>query len=405
MKVLVSAYACEPGKGSEPYVGWTWVNAIAQVADAVHVITRANNRPAIERALAKRLARNLYFHYFDLPHWVRFWKRGQRGVQLYYCLWQYGLRHFAVRLQARHGFDIAHHVTFAGMQYPPGLAALSVPFIWGPIGAVRVPHCLKGHLHWRARASVMAHDAAFLLARRDPLVRRAFRTARLVLAFPRASLLREPACEVLRTGNIFIDLSELPAGRRLATEGRRALHLVSAFRLIFLKGGDLGIEALARLKARGVAVRWTLVGDGPERRRWEALARRMGVAGMIEFRGHLSRAETLAVLREGDALLHPSYREGWGGAVLEGMALGLPVVCLDWAGPGHIVDGESGIKVPVDGSREAVLEGLVDAVERMQDPRVRRTMGEAAHERVRQHFSVEALHRVVEDVYSKAASW
>jgi glycosyltransferase involved in cell wall biosynthesis len=405
VKVLISAYACEPGKGSEPYAGWSWVNAIARVADEVHVITRANNRPAIEAALAERPVRNLFFHYFDLPRWVRFWKRGQRGVQLYYYLWQYGLRVYAARLHSRHGFDIAHHVTMAGMQYPPGLAALSIPFIWGPIGAVRVPPALKDGLHWRARVSEAAHDAAFVVARRDPLVRRAFLTARLVLVFPGSFLLHPPAGNVLRTGNIFVDLSGFPTRRRPAARGDPSLHVVSAFRMIFWKGGDLGIEAVARLKARGVRVRYTLVGDGPERRRWQALARHLGLADVVEFPGWLSRDATLAVLREGDVLLHPAYREGWSGTVLEGMALGLPVVCLDWGEPGHIVDDESGVKVPVNESREAVVEGLADALERLQDFSVRCTMGVAARERVRQHFSMEALHTLVESVYKEATGW
>lgn len=50
MKVLVSAYACEPNHGSEPAVGWNWVTQIATFAD-VTVITRENNRYSIEKEL------------------------------------------------------------------------------------------------------------------------------------------------------------------------------------------------------------------------------------------------------------------------------------------------------------------------------------------------------------------
>ena len=51
LRVLVSAYACEPGRGSEPGVGWHWVREIARFNE-VWVITRMNNRKAIETALA-----------------------------------------------------------------------------------------------------------------------------------------------------------------------------------------------------------------------------------------------------------------------------------------------------------------------------------------------------------------
>ncbi len=51
LKVLMSAYACEPGKGSEPEVGWQWAMRMARFHD-VTVLTRANNRAAIEPAVA-----------------------------------------------------------------------------------------------------------------------------------------------------------------------------------------------------------------------------------------------------------------------------------------------------------------------------------------------------------------
>jgi hypothetical protein len=100
MKVLLSAYACEPGKGSEPGVGWNWVRQIAPFAE-VWVITRSNNREAIEKALAEEPLPNVHWVYFDLPRWARFWKKGQRGVHLYYYLWQVGIYFLAAASTGR----------------------------------------------------------------------------------------------------------------------------------------------------------------------------------------------------------------------------------------------------------------------------------------------------------------
>lgn len=101
--------------------------------------------------------------------------------------------------------------------------------------------------------------------------------------------------------------------------------------MILGKEANIGLEALSRLKKRSASVYWTLVGDGPEKPRWEAMSRCLGVADMVEFRGQVSRAEVLSLMRQGDILFHPAFREGWGGAILlEGMSMGLPVVCLDW---------------------------------------------------------------------------
>jgi hypothetical protein len=76
--VLLSAYACEPGKGSEPGIGWNLARHLAEHHE-VWVLTRTNNRPAIEAELARNPVPGLHFVYHDLPPWARFWKRGQRG--------------------------------------------------------------------------------------------------------------------------------------------------------------------------------------------------------------------------------------------------------------------------------------------------------------------------------------
>ena len=53
MKILMSAYACEPNKGSEPGIGWQWAMETARLGHEVWVLTRANNRSAIEEKMAK----------------------------------------------------------------------------------------------------------------------------------------------------------------------------------------------------------------------------------------------------------------------------------------------------------------------------------------------------------------
>jgi hypothetical protein len=64
MKVLLSAYACEPNKGSEPGVGWQWTLEIARLSYDVWMLTRANNRENIEAELAKMPPiTNLHFIY------------------------------------------------------------------------------------------------------------------------------------------------------------------------------------------------------------------------------------------------------------------------------------------------------------------------------------------------------
>src|SRR5205814_1654653 len=133
MKVLVSAYACEPGKGSEPAVGWNWVQALARRGSRIHVITRSNNREAIENDSGSRNP-VLSFHDFDLPRWARAGKRWPGGIYVYYLFWQVGAYRLAKRLHAVERFDRVQHVTFASCRLPPFLGRSGIPFIFGPVG-------------------------------------------------------------------------------------------------------------------------------------------------------------------------------------------------------------------------------------------------------------------------------
>src|SRR5690348_9180720 len=110
MKVLVSAYACEPGGGSEPGIGWNWARQSSRF-DETWVITRSNNRARIEQHLVAESLSRLNFVYYDTPRFTRFWKKGQRGIHAYYYLWQAGAYFVARKLHRQIGFDRAHHVT------------------------------------------------------------------------------------------------------------------------------------------------------------------------------------------------------------------------------------------------------------------------------------------------------
>ena len=78
--ILATAYAMNPYKGSEDGMGWNFVCQIARFNQII-AITRENNRASVERYMAEHpseLYNNIQFYYFDLPYWLRFWKKGSR---------------------------------------------------------------------------------------------------------------------------------------------------------------------------------------------------------------------------------------------------------------------------------------------------------------------------------------
>src|SRR6266851_8896447 len=114
LKVLMSAYACEPHKGSEPEVGWQWALQMARFHD-VTVLTRANNRLSIEAELALLAGRQPLpkFVYHDRSGALLDLKFRSRTIKWYYLLWQRSARDVIERLDEARPFDLMHHVTFA----------------------------------------------------------------------------------------------------------------------------------------------------------------------------------------------------------------------------------------------------------------------------------------------------
>src|SRR6185437_13826474 len=86
MRVLLSAFACEPHKGSEPEVGWQWAMQMARFHD-VTVLTQSKNRAGIESALKSLGGKRPepHFIYFDLPKWLQRLRKYSLGLRVLLC--------------------------------------------------------------------------------------------------------------------------------------------------------------------------------------------------------------------------------------------------------------------------------------------------------------------------------
>ena len=389
LKVLLSAYACEPGEGSEPGVGWNAAVHLAQHHD-VWVLTRANNRVAIERELEKNPIPNLHFVYHDLPSWARFWKRGQRGVQLYYYLWQLTAIPLVRKLHRKIGFDVAHHVTFVKYWSPSALAFLDdVPFVWGPVGGGEsAPLAFWPTFGIRGIVYETLRSFARFMGELDPLVRYTARKAKVALATTEETarrLRKLRAKEVRVLSEAALSDSELEKLGALPPPPEHPVRFLSLGRLLHWKGFHLGIEAFA--KSRLQDAEYWIVGDGPERRRLEALAMRLGVGDRVRFFGRLPRDQVLDLLGQVHVLVHPSLHDSGGWVSLEAMAAGRPVLALDLGGPAVQVADSTGIKEPAE-NPEQVIADMASAMRRLaNDPSLRLAPVRLGRERMKQEFS------------------
>lgn len=363
-RVLVVAYACSPGRGSEESVGWDTAEALARKGFEVTVLTRLAERqrcPApSERPSGLRLES------WDLP---KFWqsvfsRMGKIGVEFGYLAWLLGARSVVRQLHAQNAFDSAQHVTYARYWMPSPLAVLDLPWILGPVGGGEsIPSTLRASLSRSGRVFEAVRDAMRWMGERSSAVRHAARSAHVCLANT-----RETAERLRHLGARHVEIINSAALADEEVERLGALStpdrtgFLSIGRLLDWKGFHLGLEAFARSGLRNET--YTIVGEGPFRSRLEALAGELGVADRVRFTGLLPRQEVFALLGRSRALIHPSLHESGGFVVLEAMAAGTPVLCVDAGGPGLFVTGSTGYAVAPT-TQDRTISGLSVAMQHM----------------------------------------
>ncbi|AKG20947.1 glycosyltransferase family 4 protein [Calothrix sp. 336/3] len=389
MKILMSAYSCEPHIGSERAVGWGLVQAVAK-HHQVWVLTRPDEgKEAIEAELKRNPNPNLNFVYFTLPIWGGAWKWGFGSMQLHYYLWQIQAYFVARRLHRQIGFDISHHVTFVKYSRPSFLSLLPIPFVWGPVGGGEFApksfwkdFSLKNKIHERVRSlacKVFESDPfAIITARRSILAQATTEdTARRVRQMGANNVQIEPAIGLLTEEIEQLNQNKLP--------NQSPIRFLSIGRLLHWKGFSLGLRAFAQANLKD-AEYW-IIGDGPERQRLETLVQELGIINQVKFWNNLPREATLDKISECSVLVHPSLHDSGAFVCLEAMAAGRPVICLNLGGPALQVTEETGFKIAAITPKQ-VTEDLAKAMKTLvNNPELCLRMGEAGYNRVKEVFN------------------
>jgi glycosyltransferase involved in cell wall biosynthesis len=155
-----------------------------------------------------------------------------------------------------------------------------------------------------------------------------------------------------------------------------------------------------QLKLSPIDWRLTVVGDGPLQGNWKALAGRLGLGERCDFLGMVSRAEVLSVMASGHCFVLSSLYEGTPTVVVEALANGLPVICLDHFGMKDAVNAECGIKIPPN-RLDQVVRDFSKAIKALgQDEELRYAMSVAA-QKASQRLSWKHKEDIINDVYSR----
>lgn len=382
--VLLSCYACAPGTGTEPGVGWATAWYLSQAGYRVTVMTRMGNRAAIEEERTRQDDGwpTLAFHYLDLPHPLR----GLREASgPHYLLWQIRALFAARRLIRRQRFDIIHHVTYASLQGSSWLWMLGLPFIFGPAGGAQTAPPQAERYFGSAWTGERRRSLFTSLLPYSPLHRLLARRSAVMLA---ANTQTAQVMRRLGARNVQLMLdSGLPDDMLSAGSPARGLsgplRILWVGRLLKRKAIRLALDAVSRLD---VPFHLTVVGDGTDADALSGWLRERKLEERVTVTGRIPWQQVMTLYREHDVFLFTSLRDSFGTQLLEAASQGLPIVCLDHHGAGDFLPASAAIKVPL-GAADALATDLASALGHFArlSPADREAMGEAGLSFARAH--------------------
>jgi glycosyltransferase involved in cell wall biosynthesis len=381
LRVLISSHEFSPERGSECAVGWNIVTRLAQYHE---VTVLCADGPALQAGsyrdeVARHFSRcgecaGLTVVFVEQPPATlryarinRLLMKLTRGIG-WQPLYYQGLDHWHKAALQRgrelglENFDLVHQLTPISFRRPGYLWSAGLPFFWGPVGGMyQVPWAFArsggvGSLLFEALRSLA-------IAWQTRWSRQVAGAAGQALRVWTVTRDEARVIDALAKGRAtpMIDTSPAPEIRGFLRRyhGGRPLKICWSGRHVAIKALPLLLRAVALLPA-GAGVELHILGEGPETRRWQGLARKLSLSN-ITWHGQLPYQEALRTMAGADILVHTSFREAASMVVLEALGWGMPVLCHDACGMALAVDDSCGIKVPLVNPEKSV-QGFRDAL-------------------------------------------
>ncbi len=387
--VLMIAYACNPEGGGEHWLGWGWAEQAAKNY-SVHLITTPNARGPVEKQALR---------HGITPHFVTPPQAGRWGRKIG---WQSRVMKLAAELHAREKFQIVHQTTFHTFRVPFLAAGLGIPSVWGPVaGGEFVPRGFGRDLGL-ARFGEFSRHLVNQLWLRHPQIRSSLTNVSALFVSNRTTLNFLPAfvhrkCVIVPPNALRPEDEQCPEPQsRPVTDAFRLLYVGNC---VATRALPLVFDALRQSEMSGVKL--SVVGTGTALARWKRMAADLVRLGTVEFSGQVTRERLPEFYNQAHALIFPALRDSGGSALLEAMARSVPVICLDWGGPGEMVDEQSGCKIAV-GNRVATVAGLAAAITQLRaSPERRLALARAARTRALKLFRWDTRAELLKHTYQR----
>lgn len=402
LKIFVSAYACEPNLGSEIGVGWHWVLEMSKYFK-LWILTRKSNQATIETWLENNPTyKNIHFIYFDLPYYLRFWKKGMRGVRLYYNIWQWNTNRIVKKTMLENKIQVFHHLTYGNVLWSVSKFGKKQFFVWGPVGGVETiaseyskHYKIKGRLIESLRR-VIVKSLSFNLGYKNRC-----KNADLILC--KTEILKDKIpLKHKEKAQLFTDVAvdELSIISKNKKESKsHIVKYIAVGKLDPWRGFDLLIEAFSLAVKSNQNIQLQIIGKGLDWNRLNSLIIKSELSDYIKILGEVSMHDYKELMANSDIVVNPCLKEGAVTTAFDAMAMGKPLICTDTTGYTRYFSSDYAILIPI-GERNDLISDLNSAILKLTNDQLRKEMGENA-KNVREQFTWEIRGQ---EIYSVIAS-
>lgn len=371
IKVLYICYACEPGKGSEPGVGWNvpYFFAKENPDSQVFLLTKSSKEEKIQAFLDEHHVGNITPLYYDLPQWLKKTPLG-KSEQVAYLLWEWFVRKSVKRWDKMYDFDIVHHVTFNQYRTPSPGFFMSKPFVMGPVGGFETIHpVFFKDLSDKTKKKEKYRQAGYDLKFFRWLNRRSDNKKYLLFSSKENEERLRNYCGNSSTSvmsAIGFDENDFPPKdekRTVANAENHPFEMIYAGRPLDWKGLLFFLKAANRAFVQpGVEnYRIKLVGirNEKEQEKVKIWVSENQLADHVELIPAMPRKDLLTLLQTCDLSVYPAYRDSGSMSVLEASVLSCPTICFNVGGQDAFPEDVL-LKVPVEDDYEATLSRFTE---------------------------------------------
>lgn len=353
LKVLINAYACSPGIGSEPGMAWNWVKNLAKFCE-LYIITEGEFRERIE-AVVPTLEQggNMHFYYNPVSDEIRkmCWNQGDWRFYKYYRQWQWKTYLMAKDICETEKIDVLHQLNMIGFREPGYLWKLSkengVPFVWGPIGGLKqFPTAyLKGSGLKMQLFMRLKNFLNIWQLKHEKRVGEALKTAKLLISsIPDSyrALKKYKGLESMVIPETGCFLSDDISMDRFDDE---EFHIMWVGKFDFRKQLPLALQAVAL--AKNPKLKLDVYGSGfvGQVEMAKRMGEELGISQQVIWHGNQKNDVIMEAMRKAQLFFFTSVNEDTSTVVLEAVSNRLPVVCFNACGMSAVIDDSVGRKI------------------------------------------------------------